>query len=207
MMEDRKDNSLFFRNTSGISAVEFFWGLGLPLVFESTFLQLFLGRLGASYLTIGFIPTIVFIGQAFFGIIAAYQTRKIVNTRKIVIIYHVYPGLIILAFGIYLLISGTFLPSTIVVFFFTYLIFNAGIGMILPIWQNYTVKLFKSSQVMPAFSVMMLTQSAGRLYKQFSDRGVFHRQGHNCREFSNLVHRLRAAVFSRLIRLLYHTRT
>lgn len=172
-MVDRKDNSLFFRNTSGISIVEFFWGLGLPLVFESTFLQLFLSKLGASNVIIGLIPTVFFIGQALFGVVAAYQTRKIVKTRSIVILYHIYPALIILGFGIYLLITGTFLPSTIVVFFLSYMIFNAGIGMILPIWQNYIVKIFKNSQVLPAFSIMMLLQSAGRLISSFLIAGFF----------------------------------
>jgi hypothetical protein len=34
----------FLQNVFGISTVEFFWGLGLPVVVESTFLQLFLKR-------------------------------------------------------------------------------------------------------------------------------------------------------------------
>ena len=46
----------FKQNVFGISSVEFLWGLGLPVVIESTFLQLFLKSLGASSLAIGFIP-------------------------------------------------------------------------------------------------------------------------------------------------------
>ena len=47
----------FFRqNVIGISSVEFLWGLGLPVVVESTFLQIFLKKLGASSFVIGLIP-------------------------------------------------------------------------------------------------------------------------------------------------------
>ena len=172
-MEEHKERHTFFLNTTGISLVEFFWGLGLPLVLESTFLQLFLTRLGASNFIIGFIPTSFFIAQAFFGVISAYQSRLLERKRTMVIIYHIFPGLTIMVFGLYLLISGTFLPSTIFVFFIVYFIFNAGIGFILPVWQNYLVKLFSHDKVLPAFSIMMITQSAGRLLSSFFIAGFF----------------------------------
>jgi len=50
-MSDQSDiNRYYHRNVFGISAVEFLWGLGLPVVIESTFLQLFLKNMGASAL-------------------------------------------------------------------------------------------------------------------------------------------------------------
>jgi hypothetical protein len=54
----------FRRNTAGISLVELLWGLGMPPLFESTFLQLFLYRLGATSLLIGLIPTLAAAGGA-----------------------------------------------------------------------------------------------------------------------------------------------
>ena len=166
-MKEYKYNRAFFLNTAGISSVEFFWGLGLPLVIESTFLQIFLTELGASYLTIGLVPTFSFVGQALLAVLAAYKTRKLDRQRSIVIIFHIVPAVTILLFGIYLLLTGTFLPSTIYIFFSVYIVFNAGIGLILPVWQNYIVKLFSHSEVIPAFAVMMIVQSAGRLLSSF----------------------------------------
>ncbi len=172
-MEDHKDNRIFFLNTTGISLVEFFWGLGLPLVLESTFLQLFLNKLGASNQIISLVPTVLFIGQAFMGIIGAYQSRRLSNTRTLVIIYHLYPSVVVMTFGFYLLISGSFLPSTITVFFIVYIIFNTGIGMVVPVWMNYLIKLFDSHRVLPALSIMMIAQSAGKLISSFLIAGYF----------------------------------
>lgn len=166
-MEEHKDNRFFLLNTTGISTVEFFWGLGLPLVLESTFLQLFLGELGASNIIISLVPTFVFIGQAFLGVVSAYHTRKLDSQRTIVIIFHLIPSVAILSFGIYLLLTGVFMPSTIFIFFIVYIIFNSGIGLILPVWQNYLVKLFTKDRVLPALATMMILQSAGRLLSSF----------------------------------------
>ena len=47
-MDASSNDRYYIRNVFGISAVEFLWGLGLPVVVESTFLQLFLKNLGAS---------------------------------------------------------------------------------------------------------------------------------------------------------------
>ena len=58
----------FRRNTFGISSVEFLWGLGMPVVVESTFLQLFLRNLGASNFLIGLIPTLFSGGVAVFAL-------------------------------------------------------------------------------------------------------------------------------------------
>ena len=54
---DRQKDSYFRRNVFGVASVEFFWGLGFPIVLESTFLQLFLKHLGASSFVIGIVPS------------------------------------------------------------------------------------------------------------------------------------------------------
>jgi len=50
-------NQHYKRNVFGISSAEVLWGIGLPLVIESTFLQLFLKSLGASSFAIGLVPS------------------------------------------------------------------------------------------------------------------------------------------------------
>ena len=172
-MEEYKENRAFFMNTAGISLVEFFWGLGLPLVLESTFLQLFLTKLGASNLMIGLVPTFLFTGQALLGVFSAYYSKRFSKQRTIVIVYHLFPSAAILVFGFYLAATGEFLPSTITIFFITYILFNAGIGFTMPVWQNYLVKLYNSEQVLPAFAAMMIFQSAGRLISSFLIAGYF----------------------------------
>ncbi len=172
-MEELKKNKTFLLNTAGISTVEFFWGVGLPIVMESTFLQLFLKQLGATNLAVGLVPTFFFIGQALLGVISAYSTRNIERQKTAVLLFHLVPAVTIMGFGIYLYAAGTFLPSTVVVFFTVYMIFNAGIGMLLPVWQNYIVKLFSPEKILRAFSVMMIAQSAGRLISSFLIAGYF----------------------------------
>ena len=71
MGNDKKDH-YFAINTFGISAVEILWGIGLPVVVESTFLQLFLKSLGASNQIIGLIPAIMGAGIALFSLMSAY---------------------------------------------------------------------------------------------------------------------------------------
>lgn len=63
---DRLKNIYFRRNAFGVSVVEFFWGLGIPIVLESTFLQLFLKNLGASSFAIGVVPALFMVGISCF---------------------------------------------------------------------------------------------------------------------------------------------
>ncbi|MCX7040292.1 MAG: hypothetical protein NT005_14310, partial [Spirochaetes bacterium] len=79
----------FRRNVVGISFVEFLWGLGMPPVFESTFLQLFLRHLGASSLLIGLIPTLAAAGMAFSGLLSYSLTGHLERKRTAVILVHV----------------------------------------------------------------------------------------------------------------------
>jgi len=167
MMKIDKENNNFISDTAGISLVEFFWGMGLPLVLESTFLQLFLKNLGANSFTIAFVPGIMFTSQAVFGLFSAYRTKHLARKRPAVIRYHLYPAIAILLLGLFFQLTGGEHQSTIAVFFILYSIFSIGIGMLLPVWQNYFVKLFKPSQLLPAISVMMIAQSAGRLLCSF----------------------------------------
>lgn len=109
-MEERIEKDHYFlQNVIGISAVEFLWGLGLPIVIESTFLQLFLKSLGASSFAIGLIPFFFFIGSSVFALLSSYLTSGLAFKRQAVIILHLVSGASLLLFGISLFVFGKFL--------------------------------------------------------------------------------------------------
>lgn len=156
----------FRRNTIGISSVEFFWGLGMPVVIESTFLQLFLRNLGASSFLIGLIPTLFSGGVALFSLFSGRLTGHIERKRPAVIAVHVAAALPVLAFGILLAITG-YDPSIIFVFFCCYALFSIGIGFILPVWQNYLVKIFTEQRSISALAVMWTSQSVAKIISSY----------------------------------------
>ncbi len=156
----------FARNTAGISLVEFLWGLGMPAVFESTFIPLFMRGLGASSLLVGLVPTLLSTGIA----VAAFSAWSLTAGRRrkkpMVVAVHLVAALPILAFGLVLFGAGR-RPSTLVVFLAAYAAYSLAIGLVLPVWQNYTVKIFSDRTTVRAIGIMILTQSAARLVGAF----------------------------------------
>ena len=117
---DRKKNLFFYRNSVGVASVEFFWGLGFPIVLESTFLQLFLKNLGASGFLIGIVPAIFVFGTSCLPILASYLTRNIRFKKKIVLLVHVIPAIAILVLGLLMFFSKQ--DMILPLFFFFYFI-------------------------------------------------------------------------------------
>ena len=156
----------FRRNTIGISSVEFFWGLGIPVVIESTFLQLFLRNLGASNFLIGLIPTLFSGGVAVFSLFAGSLTGHVEHKRPVVIAVHVAASLPILAFAVVLKLTG-FTSSILLVFYCCYALFSVGVGFIFPVWQNYLVKIFIPRRSISALSVMWISQSVAKIISSF----------------------------------------
>ena len=152
----------FKQNVFGISGVEFLWGLGLPVVIESTFLQLFLKSLGASSFVIGFIPAFMFIGCSVFGLLSSYFTSDMAFKRNAVIWLHVISGVSLLFFGCILFVFGK-IPSILLVFFASYAIFSVCIGMTVPVWLNYAVNMFSEKRTVTGFAYMMIAQHVARL--------------------------------------------
>jgi MFS family permease len=159
-------NRFFRRNTIGISSVEFLWGLGMPVVVESTFLQLFLRNLGASNLLIGLIPTLFSGGVAVFSLFAGSLTGHVVHKRPLVILTHVAASLPILTFAVLLNLTG-FTSSILLVFFCCYALFSTGVGFIFPVWQNYLVKIFIPERSISALSVMWISQSMAKIISSY----------------------------------------
>jgi predicted MFS family arabinose efflux permease len=152
----------FGRNVAGISLVELLWGLGMPVVFESTFLQIFLARLGASSLLIGLVPTLSSAGIALASLLSWTLTSHLERKRTAVILVHVATSLPLLAFGILLGAAGI-RQSTLATFLVLYAVYSVAVGLILPVWQNYLMKIFSDSKAVPAMAVMMTMQSVAKL--------------------------------------------
>lgn len=173
-MDDTAQDKLFLRNVTGSSLGELFWGIGLPIVVESTFLQLFLRNLGAPSTVIGLVPTLFFVGMSLFGLLAGYLTSHLENKRRVILITHTYGSIPLFVFGIVLVVSG-YSDSTLTLFLICYSLFSLGIGLILPIWQNYLMKLFSERKVFSAMAVIMFTQTIARLITSFIILGTVKR--------------------------------
>ena len=155
-------DAYFKQNAFGISGVEFLWGLGLPVVIESTFLQLFLKSLGASSFVIGFIPAFFFVGYSVFGLLSSYFTSGMAFKRNAVIWLHVVSGVSLLFFGCFLFVFGR-ISAILLVFFTSYAVFSVCIGMTLPVWLNYAVNMFSPARTVTGFAYMMIAQHVARL--------------------------------------------
>ena len=152
----------FARNVAGISLVELIWGLGMPVVFDSTFIPLFMLNLGASNLLVGLVPTLGSAGTALSSLLSYALTVRLKRKRRMLIALHTVAAAPLLFIG--LLLFGVGLrPSTLAVFLCAYAAFSVAIGLVLPVWQNYIVKIFSERRTVSALGIMMVAQSAARL--------------------------------------------
>ena len=150
------------RNVIGISGAEFFWGLGLPIVWESTFLQLFLKSLGATSFQVGLIPAFVFLGNSVFALLSSYYTEGLEFKRPSVIYLHLISGLSLVLFGAILFFLGEQAPI-LTLFFTAYAIFSICIGMTIPVWLNYLVNIFTEKKSYSGMGFMLLAQNIAKL--------------------------------------------
>lgn len=167
----------YWQNAIGISGAEFFWGLGLPVVMESTFLQLFLKSLGASSVTIGLIPVFIFCGTSIFALVSSYFTSNLVLKRRAVIALHFVSASSLLLFGVLLYAFGN-MSYILVVFFICYGLFSICVGMTVPVWLNYIVIIFSEGKSVSAVAIMLMAQNIAKLIGsmlivRFVDRYAF----------------------------------
>jgi len=164
-MDSYKDR-YFRRNVIGVSVAEFFWGLGFPIVLESTFLQLFLKSQGASSFAIGLVPSLLIVGISFFPLFSSYFSRNYRYKRLLVLYLHLITALSVLIFGLIILIIGN--ASNVLMFFFaSYGMFSVCIGLTIPIWLNYNVRIFSEARLVPSFGYMMLFQNIAKIISSF----------------------------------------
>lgn len=161
----RSIDSYFVRNTIGLSSTEFFWGLAMPVLFESAFLQIFLKQIGASNRTVGLVPSILATGIMLFSIVSAWLTSHLIHKRRAVIFAHIASSIPFMLFGIAL----PFIPSShrIGIFISAYVMFAFAMGITLPLWQNFIVKIFSPGNTLKANSIMMTSQIFARLIGSF----------------------------------------
>lgn len=163
-MERIKD-AYFTRNVLSSAAVEFFWGLGFPIVLESTFLQLFLQKLGASGFIIGCVPSIFIMGISCFPLFAGYLTRNSRLKKSAVLSLHLLSALsiFILGWSMLLVKEAALLP----LFFSCYTVFSLCMGLTIPVWLNYLVRIFSERRAVQGIGYMMLFQNAGKILSSF----------------------------------------
>jgi len=155
-------DTYYKRNVIGISGCEFLWGLGLPVVLESTFLQLFLKSLGASSFQVGLIPAFSFLGSSIFALLSSYFTVGLAFKRAAVIYLHLISGMSLVFFGAILFFFGEHAP-VLTIFFISYAVFTICIGMTVPVWLNYLVNIFSEERSFSGLGFMMIAQNIARL--------------------------------------------
>lgn len=162
-MQERVDKDRYFlQNVIGISGVEFLWGLGLPVVVESTFLQIFLRKLGASNFAIGLIPFFFFLGTSAFALLSSYFTANMAFKRKAVIVLHLASAFSLLLIGTSLFVFSD-VSHILLVFFGCYAVFSISVGMTMPVWLNYLVKILPEDKSVAGLSFMIIAQNIAKL--------------------------------------------
>jgi MFS family permease len=164
-MEKSKDD-YFGRNVAGVAGVEFLWGLGFPLVMESTFLQLFLKSLGASSFTVGIVPSLFIFCISTCPLFSTYLSRNYRHKRTLVALLHMLSGSGILAFGL-LLPALSRVEDVLLLFFACYTVFSLCLGLTIPIWYDYLTRIFSDSKTVPGLGYMMLAQNIGKVVSSF----------------------------------------
>jgi hypothetical protein len=163
---DSQKNAHFKRNVFSVSVSEFFWGLGFPVVLESTFLQLYLRSLGASSFAISIVPSLLIFGISFFPLFSSYFSRNLRFKRTLVLVLHLITSLSILIYGLILLFlrdPGSILP----LFFAFYTVFSICIGLTIPLWLNYLVRIFAEIKIVPGLGYIMLAQNIAKVIASF----------------------------------------
>ncbi len=158
-------DNYFIRNTIGLSSAEFFWGLAIPVLFESAFLQIFLKQIGASNKMIGLVPSILATGIMLFSLMSAWLTSHLIHKKSAVILSHMSASIPFFLYGIALPYIDS---SNRITFFMTaYVVFAFALGITLPLWQNFIVKVFSPLNTLKANSIMMTAQIFARLIGSF----------------------------------------
>ena len=160
----------FIRNISSVSSVEFFWGLMMPVVVESTFLQIYLRAIGASGTLIGMIPSLYALFLALCAPVSAMLTSHLMHKRRAVVLAHIAGSIPFILYGT--LIAAHPAAGTPVVFLLFYAVFSACMGITVPIWQNYLMRIFSPAKTFPALSMMFVIQIAARLAGGFAIAGA-----------------------------------
>ncbi len=172
-MVSSKD-TYYAKNVGGVASVEFCWGLGFPVIMESTFLQLFLSSLGASSLAIGIVPSLFIMGISVAPLFATYLSCRYPRKKHLVTVLHILSGLAVLLFGT--LLHAVDEPQLVLpLFFASYLLFSLCLGLAIQVWLDYVTRILSERRIVPGFGYMMLAQNVGKIVSSFFILGVVER--------------------------------
>jgi MFS family permease len=155
-------DKFFKRNAFSISLSEFFWGIGIPVLMESTFLQIFLANEGASNLVVGMAAMVFNVSISVMPLFAAYVSSFFSHKRILVSVIHLFPSVSLIMLGaFYLIFNDRF--GVVNIFFLFYILFSVTLGFTMPIWQNFIVKIFSPEKRVQGLSIMLITQNSAKL--------------------------------------------
>jgi hypothetical protein len=152
----------FFRNAFSISLSEFFWGIGIPVLMESTFLQIFLASEGASNSVIGIAAMILNVSISIMPLFSAYASSFFPYKRIFVSVLHIFPSVSLILLGAFYIFYGSS-SGVLGIFFIFFTLFSLTLGFTMPVWQNYIVKVFSPEKRVKGLSIMLITQNSSKL--------------------------------------------
>ncbi len=152
----------FALNTFSISLSEFLWGVGIPVILESTFLTVFLTYIKVTNFQISITSFIFTLSMAIVPFFSAYITAQMKYKKPATIISQYIPSLSVLLLGINLIFfyKGKYSYE---IFLFYYTFFAIGLSSTVPIWQNYITKIYNPDKVLKGISIMMFFQNTGKI--------------------------------------------
>ncbi len=156
----------FARNAAAISSGEFLWGLGLPVVMESTFVTVFLSFAGATNTQIGLSGLVLSVSFAAVPLFAAFSTSKMPYKKGPTVWLQVIASAGIIFLGLAYILAGS-KSNAYMIFIIFYSFFAVGIASTIPVWQNFIVKIFTPKDSIRGMSVMMLAQNSAKLLSGF----------------------------------------
>ncbi len=105
---------------------------------------------------------ILMMGISIFPLFSSYLTRNHEQKRPIVLGLHMVSSLSTLTFGLFLFWvrdPALILPA----FFISYVIFSLCIGLTVPIWLNFLVKIFSPKRSVQGLSIMFMAQNTAKI--------------------------------------------
>src|SRR6056300_465088 len=122
--------------------------------------------MGASSLLICSVPFLFIVGISCFPIFASYYSRNYRFKRPLVIGLHLAAAILVFVFGILMLIIKD--PAYILPFFLVfYALFSISLGVGIPVWLNYLVRIFSEAKTVPGLGYMMMFQNIGKIISSF----------------------------------------
>ena len=130
-----------------------FWGFGMA--FHTTFavIPLFLKKLGAPDIVVASVAGVFVIMAAAPQILTAFVGRNIQNLKFAVISVHFLPLPPIFIAGFIFVFIGPSGPSAWMIYYFCYLLFTLGIGVVFPIWADFLETVHIPEKRGPFFGV------------------------------------------------------